>query len=292
MEEVALEDAGHHLEGLGAARAHQAEHARDLSGEDRQRVVLDHRRHAQVLDGEHALARRTHLLLASGIQRLGQVAPDHGLDDARPVEVLRLVSDDMAAIAQHGDAVADQKRLFERVRNEDDGDAAPLELAHQVEEIFLLLGRQAGGRLVEDDDLGVVQHGARDLDHLLLGGAELGHGGRRRHVEIERLQELLGGDVDATQAIVELLLTEEEVLRHRHRWHQAVLLEHHGDAEFLRLHGRAQRDLAAADQHLAGAERDHAGHHLGEGRFAGAILADQGVDLAGRQAEVDRVDRR
>ncbi len=152
----------------------------------------------------------------------------------------------MAAVAQHGDAVGDQQRLLERVRDEDDGDAALLEIAHQVEEVFLLLGRQAGRRLVEDDHLGVVQHGARDLDHLLLGGAELRHRGCRRHVEIERLQELLGGDVDAAQAIVEFLLPQEEVLRHRHRRHQAVLLEDHGDAELAGFERRARHDLAAA----------------------------------------------
>ena len=58
VEEVALEHAGDDLEGLGAARADQAEHAGDLPGEDRQRVVPHHRRHLEVLHGQHARAGR------------------------------------------------------------------------------------------------------------------------------------------------------------------------------------------------------------------------------------------
>ena len=55
-------------------------------------------------------------------------------------------------------------------------------------------------------------------------------GRRGIDVEIERLQELLRRDVDAAQPVEELLGAEIEVLRHRHRRHQAGLLEHHGDA--------------------------------------------------------------
>ena len=173
-----------------------------------------------------------------------------------------------------------------------DRDAARLEVVDEVEEVLLLLGRQARRRLVEDDDLGVVQHRAGDLDHLLLGRAEQAHHRRRVDVELQRLQELLRRDVDAAQAVEELLLAEKEVLRHRHRRHQAGFLEDHRHAEVQRLVRRARVDLAAVDQHLPRGEVDDAGHHLGEGRLAGAVLADDRVDLAGAQREVDAVDRR
>ena len=65
---------------------------------------------------------------------------------------------------------------------------------------------------------------------LLLGGAERHHAGHRVDVEVQRLQELLGRDVEAAQPVEGLLLAEIEVLRHRHRRHEAGLLEHHGDA--------------------------------------------------------------
>ena len=196
----------------------------------------------------------------------------------------------MLAVAQHRDAVGEQQRLFESMRDEDDRDAALLEIADEVEEVFLLLRRQRCGRLVEDDDLGAVQNRACDLDHLLLGRAKAADGGGRRDVEIERLQELLRGDVDAAQAVVELLLPEKQVLRDRHGRHQAVLLEHHGDAEIARLQRRLRRDIGAVDHHGPRGQRHHARHHLGERRFAGAVLADQCVDLAAAKVEVDPVD--
>ena len=65
--------------------------------------------------------------------------------------------------------------------------------------------------------------------------AEQAHHRGRVDVELQRLQELLRRDVDAAQAVEEALLAEEEVLRHRHRRHQAGLLEHHRDAELARL---------------------------------------------------------
>ena len=187
---------------------------------------------------------------------------------------------------------ASSSRLFERVRDEDDGDAAPLEIAHEIEEIFLLLGRQGRGGLVENDDLGAVQHRAGDFHHLLLGGAERADDRRRRDVEIERLQELLRGDVDAAGAIVEFLLTEKQVLRHRHGRDQRVLLKHHADAEIARLQRGLGRDFDAVYRHNARGQRHDSGHHLGERRFAGAILADQRMNLAARQVEIDFADRR
>ena len=247
MEEVALQNARDDLERLGPAGADEAEHAGDLAGEDGERIVLHHRRHLEVLHRQHALAGLAHGRLAHAIERMGQVAADHRLDDARAVEFRRVVGDDLLAVAQHGDAIGEQQRLFQRVRDEDDRHAALLQVAHQVEEVFLLLGRQRRGRLVEDDHLGLVQHGAGDLDHLLLGRAERADRRRRRDVEVQRLQELLRGDIDAAQAVVEALLAEKQVLRHRHRRHEAVLLEHHADAEMARLERRLRRDLDSVD---------------------------------------------
>ena len=95
----------------------------------------------------------------------------------------------------------------------------------------------------------LMQHRAGDLDHLLLGGAERPTVAVGVDVEIQRLQELLGGNVDAAQPIVEFLLAEKQVLRHRHGRHQTVLLEHHGDAELPRLQRRLRRCLHAVDEH-------------------------------------------
>ena len=66
--------------------------------------------------------------LALAVERLRQVAPDHRLHDAGAVEVALVVGDDVLAVAQDRDAVGDQQRLLERVRDEDHRDAARLEV--------------------------------------------------------------------------------------------------------------------------------------------------------------------
>jgi hypothetical protein len=178
------------------------------------------------------------------------------------------------------------------VRNEDDRNAATLQIAHEIEEIFLLFGGQTRGGFVEDDDLGLMQHRARDFDHLLLGSAEHSDRRRRRHVEIERLQELLRGDVDAAQSIVEPFLAQEQVLRHRHRGNETVLLKHHRDAQMARLQRRSRRDGSAVDDHGARSQRHHAGHDLRQSRLARPVLADERMNLAAAQLEIHTVDRR
>ena len=212
--------------------------------------------------------------------------------DLVAVELAGVVGDHQLAVAQDGDAVGMGQRFFQRMADEDDGHAARLQPPHQREEMPLLLRRQAGGRLVEDDHLGLVMHGAGDLHHLPLGGAQAGDDGRGIDGEIERLQELLGGDVDAAQAVEEFLVAEIEVLRHGHRRHQAGFLEHHGDALAQRRRRRGEVHLLAAIEHAAAGGLDDAGHDLGQRRFAGAVLAQQRVDLALAQIEIDLPHRR
>ena len=197
----------------------------------------------------------------------------------------------MLAVAQDRDAIGQDQRFLERVRDEHDRHAAALEVAHEVEEIFLLFRRQRGGRLVEDDDLCLMQHRARDFDHLLLGGAEQPDRRGRRDVEIQRLQELLGGDVDAAQPVVEAFLSQKQILGDRHGRNQAVLLKHHRDAEMACLERRSGRHVDAVDLHGPGRQGDDAGHHLGQGRLAGAVLSDQSVNLSTPKFEIDVLDR-
>jgi hypothetical protein len=197
----------------------------------------------------------------------------------------------MPAVAQDRDPVRQYQRFLQRVRNKHDRHAATLEVAHEVEEILFLLRRQRRRGLVEDDDLGLVQDGARDFDHLLLGGAEQADGRGRRDVEIQRLQELLGGDVDAAQPVVESLLSQEQVLGDRHGRNQAVFLKHHRNPEMARFQGSPRRRLNAVDLHRARGEGDDAGHHLGQRRLAGSVLADEGVNLAAAKFEIDILDR-
>ncbi len=126
VEEIPLQNTGDDLEGLGAAGADQAEHPGDLSGEYRERIVLNHRRHLEVLYGQHPLAGRPHTGLARAIERVRQIAPDHRLHDAGAVEILSVVGHDMLAVAQDGNPVGKHQCFLERVRDEHDRHAAAL----------------------------------------------------------------------------------------------------------------------------------------------------------------------
>ena len=69
------------------------------------------------------------------------------------------------------------------------------------------------------------------------------------------------------------------------------LLVDGGDAGDLRLAGRGEVDRLALEDHLAGVALVDAGQDLHQGGLAGAVLADQGVDLALADVEVDVGER-
>ena len=89
-----------------------------------------------------AAARLAGLVLGAREQR-GRRAAHHLLDDPGHVDVGGLGVGHDAAVAQHGDAVADLEQLVELVRDVDDGDASRLEVVDDVEEALDLGLRRA-----------------------------------------------------------------------------------------------------------------------------------------------------
>ena len=219
------------------------------------------------------------------IEFVAERSSDHVADDGLARERARLVGDDVRAVAQDGDAVGDLERLFERVADEDDGDAVGAQSFDQREKMALLFRRQRRRRLVENDELGLEPHRARDLHHLPLGGAERLHGRGRLDREIERLQKLLRVDVGSAQPVEEFFVAEVEVLRHGHRRHEAGFLEHHGDAVTPGVRGTGDLNPFAFHEDLAAGRRYGAGEDFHQGRFSGAVLAEDGVNLAAAEVE-------
>ena len=66
---------------------------------------------------------------------------------------------------------------------------------------------------------------------------------------------------------------------------------HGADAGRERRAWLAKLDRVAVEEHAARVGTVHAGDDLDEGRFAGAVLAHQGVDLARLQVERDVIER-
>ena len=64
-----------------------------------------------------------------------------------------------------------------------------------------------------------------------------------------------------------------------------------GDAQSLSLGGAAYRDRSTSQKDLAAIRLMYTGYDLDERRFAGAVLAEQGVNLAGMKRERDVIER-
>ena len=93
---------------------------------------------------------------------------DHHVGQGLLIGVLRLHVADVFALAEDGDAVGDREHLMQLVRDDDEGFAVGLHVAHDLEQLVRLLRRENGGRLVEDQDVGAAIEHLDDLDGLLL----------------------------------------------------------------------------------------------------------------------------
>ena len=94
-----------------------------------------------------------------------------------------------------------------------------------------------------------------------------------------------GPPVDQTEPI-ERQRTQMDVLGDRQVAHRGQLLMHHADARLPRIARRSKMHGLPVQAHLALIPGMHAGNDLHQRRLAGAVLADQPVDLAGQQREV------
>jgi hypothetical protein len=83
------------------------------------------------------------------------------------------------------------------------------------------------------------------------------------------------------------LAQDEEVLRHRAVRQDAQLLEDHRDAAIEPLAQRQRRDVLAIEDDTAAIRRVDPDEDLHQGRFAGAVLTEQGVCFARVDDEID-----
>ncbi len=97
--------------------------------------------------------------------------------------------DDVAGVAEDGDALADLVHLFEVVRDEHHGDALLAQVAHAVEEALDGRAVELGGRLVEDDEPRAEGERAGDLDQLPLLDAQVAGEPERVDVDVVLVEE-------------------------------------------------------------------------------------------------------
>ena len=174
------------------------------------------------------------------------------------------------------------------------------ELADDPEQLVDLGVGQRRGRLVHDQDVGVEGQRLGDLDHLLLGDREVADPRARVELQVQRLEQL-------ARLRVERPLVEENGSRARgsrpmKMFWATVRCGIRLSSWWIMLmprswaaRGIGDFDLLAANADRARVRAVDAGEDLHQRRLAGAVLADQRVDLAGPEIEpgvVEGVDAR
>lgn len=191
--------------------------------------------------------------------------------------------------AQHRGALAERTDLGQLVADEEDTATLLRKTAQGDEEILGLARGQHRGRLVEDQQADVLHQAAHDLHPLTLADGQpmdqparlQRHAVALRHLANTRLQPARAARLGAEG--------ERDVLRHAERLEQGEMLEHHADPQRPGASRVAHLHRLALPADLAGIGTGHAVDDLHQRALAGAVLTEQGVDLAGVDAQVDAV---
>jgi len=289
----ALAQPGDRLGQLALPVARHPRDAHDLARAHLERQVIDRLEPAiadgaEVLHVEHdgagicgRLLQGEHHLTAD--HQLRQLALAHALGaDAGSRD---------AALAQHGHPVGDGQHFVELMADEDDRVAAGDHALQRGDELSDLLRRQHRGRLVENQDARTPIEHLQDLDALLLADAELpdlGPGIDLQPILLLQRQDALVefGHIEDEPRGVQ---AEDDILRHGLGGNQHEVLMDHAQAGRDRIARGPETDALAFHVDRAGFRLVEAGQHVHQGALAGAILAQQRVDLALAQVEIDMI---
>ena len=204
-----------------------------------------------------------------------------------------------AAVAQHGAAVGDGDHLVETMGDVDHGGAVCLHAGeHRKQPLDLALFERRRG-LVENEDTALPAQRLGDRHQLALGEAERGDGPVGIGVEVELSEHGARGRAHACAIDhgeraepSHRKVAERDVFRDRQRRHQAQLLRDGHDARRNRVARTGKMPLLAIDSHHAAIGTENPAQDADQRGLAGAVLADNGVDLAESDVEVDAVERR
>ena len=194
------------------------------------------------------------------------------------------------APADHRDDVGDRLDLPQLVGDEQDRLPGPAQLAHDLEQLVGLPGREHRGGLVEDEHLRLPHEGLDDLDALLHAHGQVLDHGVRVHVEAVALGDLpdpAAGGLEVEGAAAGALRAEGHVLRDGEHRHQHEVLVHHADPGGHGVPGAPEGHLGAVHQDASPARPVQAVEDVHQGGLARPVLAEEAVDLPGLHDEVD-----
>ncbi len=284
-------NAGDRLDQLRLAVAGDTGDADDLAGAHVEGDVVDHGDAARIPDRQ-VLDRQLDrggvgLALLDAQQH---AAADHQLGQFLDRGLRGLARRHHRALPHHRDIVGDRHDLAQLVGDEDDGLALFLELLEDAEQMIGLGRRQHAGRLVEDQDVGAAIERLQDLDALLQADRQFLDD--RVGIDFQPVFPLepleLGarlGDAGLQQRLA--LGAEDDVLENGEILDQHEVLVDHADADGDGIVRRVDDHRLAADADLAAVGLVEAVEDRHQRRLAGAVLADDAVDGAALDFQMD-----
>ena len=247
-------------------------------------------------DGDAVGRRDEHAVPADADLRgaqLGQLAGRHALREGEAdlgrrrvaaAELARRPGGDDLAAHHHGDAVGERLRLVHEVRRQHDGLAEVAQRADRRPRLAAGVGVEAGGRLVEEQQVGVAHEREREVEAAPLPARQRGDEVVAARVELHELDHLVDPPWPRVPAGVHLEhLADGEVLL------QARVLQH--DPHALAHRALAVGGVVAEHRDLAGVAQPVALEDLDGGRLAGAVGAEEAEHLAGGDVEADAAHR-
>jgi hypothetical protein len=175
------------------------------------------------------------------------------------------------ARTEHGHSVRDRERLFDPMRDQDDGATFRPQLPHLIQQRVGLLSREHRRRFVEDHNLASTAKRPRDLDSLLLAYRKFRGDG------IER--EIFG--------LAGICSEEQQILAYREGRDEHKVLVNDVNPKRSSFGGVLETDGRPVKNQLSARRRQSAGENGCKGGLAGAVLAKNGVDLASAEGEAD-----
>ena len=223
---------------------------------------------------------------------------DHLGDDLFLGHVGNVPLADVVAIPHDGNFVSDDLDLVHLMTDVDQRNALILQLTHDAEQRFDLVGGQRGGGLVQDQHLAVCGNGLCDLHHLHLSDAQGTQLCMGVDVQLQLLQQVIGIFVhfgvvhngDGTR-LLGGVAAQPDVLGHGTGRDGLQLLMHHRDAAVQRFQRVRDGNFLAFVFDLALVHLVNAEHALHQSGLTSAVFAHQGHDLAGAKLQLCVVQR-
>ena len=241
---------------------------------------------AQVRRAQQRLATRKVLLVIE----LFDVAPGHQRHQAFTGHLACRPAVHHRAVSQHRHGVREIEDLLHSVADVHEGGALGVQPPDQAFELFGLLGREEGRRLVENQQPGATQHRLGADHQLLLPDAQRRERTAGRDPKSQAVEEGLRLGVHLAlidQSPTRVFDAQKQVLGHTQAAAHHHLLMHCVNAQFLRLKRIFQFGWLPVQQNLAAVTAVYPGQNLDQGAFARAVLAHDGVDGALLDGQVD-----